>query len=225
MGDNKYENHPSWGMIRFGRVSGYSGPLFGCSIKPDSWITLKISRGEKTHKYGSDWYSGGDEIIEVSLSPAQFTELLTNFNHGSGVPCTITSNGGKQVERFAEDIDDQESRKVVDEMRKMGKDISKALDAFLAEVDKMIADKAITKKAGESLKQHFARTNQDMKSNIPFYLNQLDEAASKIVTEKKAELDASVTHMVTKLGLEKLEDMKKIMYHSEDKKAIDNKKE
>lgn len=212
--ERKNETHPSFGMARLTRVNGPEKLLFGSSVKPSSWVELQIARGVKEHGLGRDWYYRDVELVEIQFSPAQFAELITTFNCGSGVPCTISEmpdgTHGKKVKCFEEGDESQETRQVIEKIREYGDKISAPLDSFLGTIDQIIADKKISQKLGTEIKGHFARMNQDLKSNLPFYISQLDEAASKVVSSKKAEIDAFMTTTMVKLGLQKFEELKQI---------------
>jgi hypothetical protein len=202
MEEDKQYAHPSFGMISVGRVSGRVD-LFGSSVTHDHFIRIRVAAGVKEQKYGRDWYHGRREILEVDLTPAQFAEMITNSS-GSGVPCTIRAREGKPVEQFEREDDPRTTVHIRDEMLRMGKETATALADFEAKVDAMIAAKAITRKAGEEMKGFFYRPKQNLESNFAFYLGQLEEAADKIIHEKKLEHDAAVTGMITTAGIKAL---------------------
>lgn len=85
------ERHESYGQVSFNRIS-CTPPLdlYGSNLKHGNIISLSIRRSTKNRNLNRDTYYGGEEIVEVKLSSAQFAELLTSLNVGSGVPCTIS---------------------------------------------------------------------------------------------------------------------------------------
>jgi len=77
------ESHPSYGMVSFNRQQQTPpANLFGSSIKHQTLISLTIRRGTKERDLSRDWYFGGEELIEVLLSPNQFAEAITHMNMG-----------------------------------------------------------------------------------------------------------------------------------------------
>ena len=205
------QSHPSFGMVSLSRVTSSHGKLlFGSTIKPQSWIVLRVARGDKQHSLGKDWYHANESLIEVNLSPAQFAELITTFNCGSGVPCTISRFDDKNVECFSEEDDTKESRQIIEKLRQYGSSITKPIDTFLQRLEGMVADKKISRKNADELKSHMRGLSQNLESNIPFYVEQLDKSIDKVVVQKKAEMDAFATTMIHNLGMEKLEEIKKL---------------
>ena len=96
--DRTAENHPSFVTVQFSRLSG-SKRFFGSSVTSHSWIRLQIRPATLYHYLGEDSiYATNRSLVEVDLSPAQFAELLTTMNVGSGVPGTLIRFDGKKVE-------------------------------------------------------------------------------------------------------------------------------
>jgi len=98
--DSEFEpkNHPSYGTVMFTRThcGGGREKLFGSAITNHfTTVKLTIREAELRHKYHEDRIWGDRKIIEVELSAAQFVELLTTMNVGTGTPCTI---------RFRQDV-------------------------------------------------------------------------------------------------------------------------
>src|SRR5208337_4240325 len=95
---------PSYAMVSFSRISagGEGLSLFGSSIKHHSAITLSIkqARLSRDTDLSHDWYFAENRfpLIEVTLSPNQFAELLTSMNVGDGVPATLTLYNGQGYE-------------------------------------------------------------------------------------------------------------------------------
>ena len=89
MEDNNREKHPSFGMVGFSRISCGNQRLFGSSIEHDTMIALRVHTAYRTESFGYEHVYADEDIVEVMLSPAQFSELLTTMNIGDGVPCTI----------------------------------------------------------------------------------------------------------------------------------------
>ncbi len=83
-------------------------------------------------------------------------------------------------------------------------------------LDELVKAKKISSKLGDEMKSTFYKSKQDLESNLPFYLEQLDESADKIIHAKKVELDAAMTHFKVQLGEIKLDELKQIA--SENKK-------
>ena len=91
------ECHPAFGMIGIFRTSGQRH-LFGSPLeRHNGYVTLRVRHAERfSSGHGSDSFFGRSQIINVVLSEAQFAQLITNWNQGEGVPCTLdwTEKGG-----------------------------------------------------------------------------------------------------------------------------------
>src|SRR6185312_8767541 len=93
------EEHESYGVVGFNRVTGNPGSLFGSSINHSNFIRLRISRAAREWHLSTYWYRDREQLIELDLSAAQFADLITSMNVGVGVPCTLRYVG---TDRMAE---------------------------------------------------------------------------------------------------------------------------
>jgi hypothetical protein len=92
---------PTMVQVGFSRQTyGSEGvTLFGSSVKNNNVISLKISQSEVNRRLSQDWYHAEPRpIIEVLLTPLQFSELLTTMNVGFGVPGTLARHGDQNFE-------------------------------------------------------------------------------------------------------------------------------
>jgi hypothetical protein len=74
--------------------------LFGSPLaRHYGTICLSISPAKWTHALNRDHYQqrGLDEHIEIEMSAAQFADMITSLNMGSGTPCTIRYLASKAV--------------------------------------------------------------------------------------------------------------------------------
>jgi hypothetical protein len=199
------ENHESYVMVGFSRRQGSPGRLFGSSLKThESYVTLKVSKGERIHSLGYDRYYGGmnGDILEVDLSAAQFAELLTTMNVGSGVPGTLRRAFNKRVEPASEtELEVEKIR--VGFKKKMG-DLASTCRQDIKDVEALLEKKGLVKADKEAILAKFRRVMMEVESNTPFMLSQFEEATEKVVTHAKAEVDAFMTHNVVSEGLRAL---------------------
>jgi hypothetical protein len=203
--------HPSFGMVGFSRVSiggSKDHRLFGSPIRNHmSSVMLRIYEGVRYNKYGEDHYFPGKQIIEVELSSAQFAELLTTMNVGSGVPCTIRwkQDEGSIEEMENEEIEiDRTQTFFQDVMKKFIKSVRRQKDA----VDKVLEKKSINKTDREMISSLLRTVVQEIESNWPFAIDQFNEASERIVNAAKSEVDSFVTGVIQKTGLEQLKALK-----------------
>lgn len=203
--EREVETHPSYVMVAFSRCTGNPGPMFGSTIESHhTYITLRIVRGRREHELGRDWFYPADRhpLIEVSLSAAQFAELLTTMNVDAGVPGTMTCFDGKSVPRPPRA--DLESTKVRDGFRKDMEKLAKDAARGKAEIETLLAKKNLSQADRAEITSKLAMLVQQIRSNAPFMLDQFEEAAEKVVVAAKAEVDAFMTHATIQAGLKAL---------------------
>lgn len=198
--EEKRINHPSFGMLRFSRIHGQSGYLFGTEIQADNYIQLELSPGVLRRDLSNDWFSDTNEtLFRVKMSPNQFSELITTLNIGSGVPVTIEKICDEKVEQCK----DVESKKTYTH-----KQFKQRMANFMVEInnrwqaaEKIIDKKNLSKDDQKELKWFYERMNQELKSNIPFFAKCFQEVMDKIVVDAKAEIDSTLLHSVIEAGI------------------------
>jgi hypothetical protein len=200
---------PAMVTVQFDRISigGLNGyVLFGSSVACDQLISLKISQAEVARNLSEDWVHGDiGPIIEVWLTPSQFAELITSMNYGSGAPGTLRRLRGEgcfdlpklpsKSEQFKEENDEdiKNFRHNIIRASKKAKD--------------MLDDpKPPTKAVRQELKSVIDSIEAFASSQLPFVMDQFNRQMAKTVSECKAEVDAFVTHVVQKTGLDTLKD-------------------
>jgi len=217
-GGSRYED-PAFAMVGLSRVTHThfgddSGPrgarLFGSDVDHQHFITLRISPAAVDHHLNQDWFhSDGTPFIEVALSNTQFADLLTSFNAGEGVPCTVLHRDGKSYkmpdvptksEQFREDLS-EDLKDVLKDLREVEKEILEAVNG----------EKAIGKTQQKELLSKLRGFSKLVDDHLPFMAKQFQTYTDRTVNEAKANVEAYVDHTVRTLGLEKLEDLTKMI--------------
>lgn len=203
MGGIRYR-HPAMAMVSFTRCQG-SKNLFGSSIEQQHFIQLRIKTASVERELSNDWYhSDCRDLIEVSLTPNQFAELLTSMNVGDGVPCTLNEFNGEHFSfpkmeskgsQFKREIRDA-VKKTVGHMTTAVKDLENLLDRA----------KPLTKAEKAEVIDKIHSLHKLTEDSLPFILNQFQEQMDKSVVEAKAAVDTFITHTITKTGLTTLKD-------------------
>lgn len=200
----KLFGHESYALVGLSRISG-AGRLFGSPLDQHyGTIRLRIRRARRTHSLSHDWYSGhGQPLIEIELSAAQFAEFLTTPGVGDGVPCTLRTLGSKTIEDPPTEhtTEAEEIRLgIKEQMAALGK----KLGTFAAEVETALEAKTLTRESREKIRRSVWGFVQEMRSSMPFAIEQLQEAAEKTVSAAKAEVDAWLTRRVHHAGMKAL---------------------
>lgn len=211
MDDEKTSKHPSYGMVQFSRVSGGKRQLFGSTMTEHSnTIFLRVAQGVREFRLKEDRYYTGrkDSIIEVEMSAAQFTELITTMNIGSGVPCTIRALNNTRVEGPPDE--GTEMDRVREDFAEDLKNISSKLDGAKDELAAILAKKSIGKGDKVAISKIVSRMFMHFEDNVPFVQEQFQRATDRSVAAAKTEIDATLTNAVTKLGLKSLDQLKQL---------------
>lgn len=200
-------SHPSFGLISIHRFTGGKQKLFGSALHGHvTKMSLTIKEAIRYHGLSEDRYHGGKQIIEVTMSAEQFTQLITTMNTGPGVPCTI--DWVRDVGKVEEAPDDEL------EVERVQHGFSRNLGVFLKtvkkrsrEIEDILAKKTVNKGDRASIRSTLMLIVQEIESNLPFAIDQFNEATGRIVTAAKSEVDAFVTAAITQTGLQGLKDI------------------
>jgi hypothetical protein len=201
MKDDKVTTHPSYGVARFSRVScSHAHPLFGSSIRHSNTIVLEISHAEHVRsEITGDHYYDRKEIVQVEMSGAQFAEMMTTMNYGSGVPVTIRRIQGEKIED-CHTVDKRSEHS--QEFKKQMRDFAQKLKADQAKLLEYLKKDKLSKDDKRTMQFMFEYLTQEINSNIPFFEERFEEQMDKTIVEAKAEMESFVSNTVTKFGLE-----------------------
>lgn len=193
--------HESFGQISFNRVSG-SANFYGSELRQQHYISMELHSSLIRRELSKDWYYADKLITRLRMSAGQFSELITNMNHGSGIPCTIEFADGKRIAELPE----QESRKEFVH-RKFDERMSQFADKIRDERDKakeIIKKKTLSKDDIRALTMHLDYITQEISSNIPFFAKCFQETVDEVIFEAKLEVENAIQHKINVLGLDEL---------------------
>ncbi len=195
------EEHESFGLVRFNRVSG-GVRLFGSHLEQHQhYITMAVSRAKVCHGLSYDRYHPTDHLIEIKLSAAQFAEAITSLNSGVGAPCTIYEIGRVLMEPVPVEAqaEHQKIREGFEEkIDETAIELEKARDDWAAILD---GSKTISKGRAREMLKVLTHAAQELRKNAPFVVNQFRESADKVVTSAKAEIEAFAQVVLTRAGM------------------------
>jgi hypothetical protein len=197
------EEHPAFGMIRASRTTvvggaGSGAVLFDSDIKHGHTVRIVIERATRKRDLNSDWIHGGNELIEVELSEAQWASFVSSMNT-TGVPCTLRRTetdlqvpGLPYAPRLAESMAEVKGAAVA----AFGK-IREALLAY----EQAVAEKAGAKAVREARNRlHYAVENSG--ANMTFAAKTLVEHTENAVQRARADIEAMVAQEAARLGLD-----------------------
>lgn len=195
--------HESYGMLSLSRVQG-SANLHGSPIKAQHFVTLTISEGSQRHGLGHTWNSDGPLIAEIALSAVQFAEAITTMNHGVGVPCTLRyARDGSKLKRY-EDCPPQgsEAKRTREEFRQRVADAM----ADMTKVKNELMDlaKGLSAKRQGEMEGKIDTFMRMFTDSAPFFMEQFEENASKVIAVAKAEITAHADLTARNTGIQVL---------------------
>ncbi|QCG93986.1 hypothetical protein E6C67_08540 [Azospirillum sp. TSA2s] len=196
-GDERIFTHPAYGQIRASRVSGHAN-LYDSDFNHQHYITITIARSQLHRSLSRDWHFGRDELIEVSLSEAQWASFVSSMNVGSGVPCTITRHDGKMIPRLPSP--ENPAHKFKAEIGKAMQDVQGALSKLASDLDGPLSKTKVAE-----LRRQIDMLSGRLTGQTGFVADQFDEHVEQTVERAKTEINAYATALVVRTGIEALQ--------------------
>ena len=181
------DTHPAFGKATLGITTANPGAvLFDSEIRHNQYVTLSIHTAERERSLGRDHLFAREKIIEIAMSKAQWADLISSFNNGSGVPVTIkhTRDQGRTPDldfapRLAQS--QAETREAADRA------FAKIKDAFAVVEDKP------TKANLRALRSAI----ENAPANVEYAAKTLTEHVENVVTKARADVEAMVINYAT----------------------------
>jgi len=201
------KRHPAFGLASFSRVNGGTTRLFGSELKSGSFIRFELYQAASHWLLHAERYhTEGVPIVQVELTAAQFAEMITTLNVGSGVPCTIRIANQKLIPNFKDEASTQELIK--EDLRADTAEIEQLMGKLQAELKQVLAETPnLSGAKKERLVRIVARIQQQLTSNMPFTLDQYHRAVDKTAKAAKAEVDSFITQAAITHGIPALSQM------------------
>jgi len=189
--DEKEYTHPSYGMIGLSRCSG-KAKLFGSSVDHQHYILLTICRAKMVRSHNNDHFYAGKEVFQVNMSPLQLSELLTGMNMGHGVPCTLARMpiGGKYEMVDPPDDVGTTSETYIGEFKDRLAKLVREAEALAVKADEVAEKATANKTERREIAHRISHVIQEIKSNLPFVLEQYVEQIEKVTCQAKAEIES-----------------------------------
>ncbi len=198
---NEVKEHPSFGMIGVSRRSANGvTPLFGSNIQHQHTFTITIKRAENNRHLNTDWFHGKEQLMEIEMSGAQFLEMMTSFNMGDGIPCTIRQfNHINYPDPPYENPLDTFQKEFDVTMKNLGKECASIVEDCI----KLLKEKpSIGKADRDFIMNGISKLMQEVTSNIPFVNQQFSKSVEKTVSQAKNEIETFLTHRMVSLGID-----------------------
>ncbi|QIN95287.1 hypothetical protein DLP3_124 [Stenotrophomonas phage vB_SmaS_DLP_3] len=202
--------HPAFAKIWASRVTGKEN-LYGSNVGQDGYIALRIDESYMVRDGYSEHMFGGNHVIEVMMTEAQWVGLISRMNHGDGIPCTMSyrpEGKGVRMPRLPA------PKKAVEKMEDMIDSMTEAHEKQAKESAAALWD-LIEKRFPKSL-HHDARIMLERvigqgKSTREYQAERLTKVKERLVTESKVEIDAMLTNATSQLGLASIHQLAQIL--------------
>ncbi len=187
--------HPAFGQVSVSRVSGRTN-LYGSDFGHSSYVTLTINQSELHRNLSNDWFFARDQVVEITLSEAQWATLVSAFGVGGGVPCTLTWL--RDVGRLPE-LPDPTSR--ADQFGKeFQKDFAESLQA-LKELEADLEASGLSKKKIDALVSKTRTAYAKITSSAPFVADQFGEHMETEMERAKVEIHGYAQNLFARAGV------------------------
>ncbi len=199
--DERETTHESFGLLGLSRwTSGGKHSFFGSTLKHDRGITMTLRTAKQVRRLNYDWHFADKMVFEVQMTEAQFAELITTMNIGSGVPVTITHAATEGFKRMEPCPFVHKGEQVLDEVRKDAKRSTETLRAAIARLDNLVnsggnVSKTMLRDILGELRAGASATDD----HLPFIVSQFAEVVEKMVVEASATINAKGQAMAQRL--------------------------
>jgi hypothetical protein len=195
--------HEAYGVAQLHRYSG-TKDLFMVDYPQAHFMGLSIHLASLTRNLSNDWVHPRETIVEVEFSEVQWARFISSAGEGAGVPCTLNlyrdpkTGDFKRPEMHSRPIPKAEL--FADEVTQTAKDASNALNSAIAKAELMANGGALKKGDLNELRGALAKAKMELGANLPFVVQQAEEAIGHSVEAAKGEIDAYQQFATARLG-------------------------
>ena len=204
MSNETKQEHPSYGLISASHVSGQAR-LVGSPFNHQHYITITINEAKRYRSVSREYWQPIRGIAQTTMLEAQWIEFLSRPNMGVGVPCTIQCVNGQLRPDPPEEISELEAH--VADMQETVRDATVALDAAVSALSKALESGRIGKTELRAIHAQMETAKREMQQNVPFVQRSFIEHVDAVVHKAAAEIEATVTGVAIRLGIEKMREI------------------
>lgn len=209
---NSVETHPSFGMISLSRYTSSGGrSYFGAAVEPHAGVSISIHKGEKHRSMSNTWYHAREEVIQVDMSEAQFAQMITSFNIGGGVPCTISHISKSALATLPDGIipecpEISERKKVETEFKHVMRNLGEEVAKLVLKAQQLQEKPSVNKGDRQEFVKIADGIASIIRSQVPFVQSQFNEAMDATVAHAKSDVDAFISNLMRQAGVEAMRD-------------------
>uniref|UniRef100_A0AB74UH04 Uncharacterized protein n=1 Tax=Caulobacter phage BL57 TaxID=3348355 RepID=A0AB74UH04_9VIRU len=206
--DNEIKRtHDAFGTIGYSHTQGDTD-LVGVDYAQGHYVTLTIKTAAAYEGETHDRFHGEKYICKVAMSEVQWAAFIANPNRGDGVPCTLQfyrdplTGESKQPKYQRERLTRVERSREAVTARAKG--LSTKVKEAQAELQRLMDGGPIKKGDLKTLKDLLFFANQDMESNLGYFVERVEETIDGAVEDAKAQVNAHLDFVVRELGVRAL---------------------
>lgn len=198
------QKHPSYGLLRFSRISGGNERLFGSSIKHRDKIMMEVFHGSvlKDEDLGTQNYYQNELILRAEMSYSQFAEAISAMNVGNGVPITLfMTEKNDHIEPCPFEYTTEEFRKYCkNHINSTYEDANK----LIAETKEVFNQDRIKKADKEKILDMLNRLALNIGANMDYVASVFTDYMDDVVKQAKGEIEAFAENKIRSFGIEAL---------------------
>lgn len=206
------ETHPSFGLVSVGRYTcNPSQHFFGSAIAHHTGVSLSIHTAEKVRNLSNDWFHDTGELIEINMTETQWAQVLSHFNVGPGVPCTLNHVNRALASKYP-DIsvpkcpEVHERKQIETEFQSEMSKITDGMKSLHKLADDLLTKQSVTKGDRKQFVDIVNTLQRKIDSCMPFIVGQFNESLDGMVTEAKADVEAFTGSMLRQAGIEAIKE-------------------
>lgn len=188
--------HPAFGQIAAHRTTGGNMSLYGSDFVHDNSIRISIHHSELHRYLNRDSHFARRQIIEVTLSEAQWATFVSSLNHGTGTPCTLEYVQGAPMPRIAHR---REKDIVKQELDERIRHVSSLFEAAIADIEANVA--GLSKAKQNAVLERLRRAYKEVSDSMPFAARSFEEHMESTVEKAKVEVEAYVQNHAIRAGI------------------------
>ena len=211
--DDTVERHESFGLLQVSRVTGRVKLVGTTTDSLPHFVELRVRRAKRyTDKFllTERYHEEGIPLISIRMSSYQWAEAITNLN-GTGVPVTVAHVLGTEMEDVPSEVRTPFEQAVEDAQGRVNPDVAienfrKSLDDVLARVEKLGLTKKKETELRESLEKLYSKHFEGPQSASEWAIRRINEEAERAVSSAKVEIDAALTSLIARTGIQTLKE-------------------
>lgn len=207
-GDVEFEeSHESYGLVSMSRVSGGGQRLFGSSTSHGHYFVLRVLRGRRIASARGERFfeDARASIVEIAMTAAQYIDMMTTPNSGSGTPCTILRVEGISMDEPPPDMG-SELKVIHTSFTEEVQDVQKAMKTALADIETILAKKSLTNADKEAIRRIVWKADRLLSDAAPFVLKIFGETAERMASKGKMEVEAFLKLVLERAGIKSIRD-------------------